>query len=64
MALIPQREISGTFIVRVDDTVVWDRRDERTQGFPEAKVLKQLVRDQISPEQNLGHSDAKPNPFG
>lgn len=60
MSLIPQREIAGTFIVRVDGRVIWDRTKEDTKGFPEAKELKQLIRDQISPAQNLGHSDSKP----
>ena len=26
-------------------------------GFPEAKVLKQRVRDQIDPDRDLGHND-------
>lgn len=59
VALIPQREVSGTFVVRVDGKVVWDRRDERTPGFPEAKLLKQLVRNEIAPEQDLGHSEPR-----
>ena len=25
--------------------------------FPESKELKQLIRDRIAPEKNLGHSD-------
>ena len=28
--------------------------------FPEAKELKQLVRDHINPKRNLGHSDRRP----
>jgi hypothetical protein len=28
-------------------------------GFPEAKELKQLVRDRVSPDKDLGHSDKK-----
>lgn len=35
--------------------LLWDRKTEG--GFPETKVLKQLVRDQIDPKRNLGHSD-------
>lgn len=35
--------------------LVWSRADEG--GFPEIKVLKQRVRDQIAPERDLGHSD-------
>ena len=26
-------------------------------GFPEVKALKQLVRDVVNPEKDLGHSD-------
>ncbi|GAB7340543.1 hypothetical protein MBLNU457_6958t1 [Dothideomycetes sp. NU457] len=35
--------------------LLWDRKTEG--GFPETKVLKQLVRDQIDPKRDLGHSD-------
>jgi len=45
----------GVFEVTIDGVQVWSRR---TQGrFPEAKELKQVVRDQIAPERSLGHSD-------
>jgi predicted Rdx family selenoprotein len=36
--------------------LVWDRAVQ--DGFPEMKVLKQLVRDQIDPSRFLGHSDS------
>ncbi len=45
----------GIFEVRVDDTLVWSRRDEGR--FPEAKELKQRVRDIVAPELDLGHSE-------
>lgn len=45
----------GTFIVTVDGAVVWSRKDEGR--FPEAKELKQRVRDVIAPDKSLGHSD-------
>lgn len=45
----------GTFVIAVDGTTVWDRTVDG--GFPEAKVLKQRVRDIIDPERGLGHSD-------
>ena len=45
----------GTFVIDVDGTTVWDRTVDG--GFPEAKVLKQRVRDRIDPERSLGHSD-------
>ncbi|KAH7406092.1 seleno protein W family protein [Phaeosphaeria sp. MPI-PUGE-AT-0046c] len=35
--------------------LLWDRKAEG--GFPETKVLKQLVRDHIDPTRDLGHSD-------
>lgn len=35
--------------------VLWDRKEKG--GFPEVKVLKQLVRDCIDPKRDLGHSD-------
>ncbi|GHD61381.1 SelT/SelW/SelH family protein [Jeongeupia chitinilytica] len=49
----------GIFQVHVDGTLVWDRKQEG--GFPEAKVLKQRVRDVIAPDKPLGHSDRPAN---
>ena len=37
------------------EVLLWDRKAEN--GFPEAKVLKQRLRDHIEPGKNLGHSD-------
>jgi predicted Rdx family selenoprotein len=37
---------------------VWERK--RDGGFPEAKVLKQRVRDVITPTKDLGHSECTP----
>lgn len=37
------------------EALIWDRKAEG--GFPEAKVLKQRVRDHIEPGRGLGHSD-------
>ncbi|RYU60004.1 SelT/SelW/SelH family protein [Methylolobus aquaticus] len=45
----------GVFVVAVDGVVVWSRKDEGR--FPDAKELKQRVRDLIAPERHLGHSD-------
>jgi selenoprotein W-related protein len=53
VALIPGT--GGIFEVRVDEEVVWSRKVEG--GFPEIKVLKQRVRDQVAPAKDLGHSD-------
>ena len=54
VTLVPDG-VGGRFIVRVGDTVVWDRK--RDGGFPEIKVLKQRVRDAAAPDKDLGHSD-------
>ena len=35
--------------------LIWCRATE--QGFPEAKTLKQRLRDQIAPGHDLGHND-------
>lgn len=35
--------------------VIWDRKEQG--GFPESKLLKQLVRDELNPDKFLGHSD-------
>mmetsp|Transcript_3644 Transcript_3644/g.4793 ORF Transcript_3644/g.4793 Transcript_3644/m.4793 type:complete len:133 (+) Transcript_3644:2-400(+) len=45
----------GEFIVSVDDTIVWNRREDN--GFPGAAELKRRIRDIINPEASLGHSD-------
>ena len=55
VALIPSRGLSGTFTVRINGEVIWDRK--ANGGFPEIKELKQLVRDKIDPNKSLGHSD-------
>lgn len=45
----------GVFVVSVDGAVVWSRKAENR--FPEAKELKQRVRDVIAPDKHLGHSE-------
>ena len=47
---------NGVFEVRLDGETLFARRTEGR--FPEAKELKQLVRDRIAPGRSLGHSDA------
>ncbi len=53
VALVPGT--GGIFHVHCDGTLVWDRKEQN--GFPDIKLLKQLVRDQIAPERKLGHID-------
>lgn len=45
----------GIFVVRLDDEILFSRKE--AGRFPEAKELKQLVRDRIAPGKSLGHSD-------
>ncbi len=53
LALVPSND--GIFDVYLDGELLFSRKK---QGhFPEAKQLKQLVRDRINPELSLGHSD-------
>ena len=52
--LIPS-ETGGAYIISTNDRVIFDRKVEGR--FPEIKELKQMVRDVISPEKDLGHTD-------
>lgn len=52
LALVPGT--GGIFEVPVDRDVVWSRADHGR--FPEIKELKQLVRDRIALDRDLGHS--------
>ncbi|KAJ2517448.1 hypothetical protein GGI11_002834 [Coemansia sp. RSA 2049] len=54
VALVPTK--GGIFTVYVDGYMVFDRKTE--ERFPEMKELKQLVRNRISPDMSLGHSDS------
>lgn len=50
-----QPATGGTFIITCDGEQIWERKADG--GFPEAKVLKQRVRDKVWPDRDLGHSD-------
>nr|WP_247682630.1 MULTISPECIES: SelT/SelW/SelH family protein [Pseudoalteromonas] len=45
----------GTFKIYYNNTLIWCR--ELDEGFPEAKILKRRVRDQLDPSRSLGHID-------
>ncbi len=53
LALIPAS--GGLFEVRLNGETIWSR--EKEGRFPELKELKQLVRDQVAPHRDLGHSE-------
>lgn len=50
-------ETGGHYSIRINDVTIFDRKEYG--GFAEIKELKQLLRDVVSPEKSLGHSDKK-----
>ncbi len=52
VALVPGT--GGILEVRLEGKVIFSREQQRR--FPESKELKQLVRDRIAPDKDLGHS--------
>ena len=53
IALVPGT--GGVFEIRLGDDVIWSRQE--MERFPDIKELKQLVRDRVAPERDLGHSE-------
>ena len=45
----------GVFRIFYNDELIWDRTVDG--GFPDAKALKQRVRDRLDPGRDLGHID-------
>lgn len=45
----------GEFEVRLNGAIIFSRK--AAGRFPESKELKQLIRDVIAPERDLGHSE-------
>jgi selenoprotein W-related protein len=56
VTLVPS-ETGGAFHISVGEKRIFDR--ESYGGFPEIKIIKQLVRDVVNPEKSLGHADRK-----
>ena len=54
VTLIPDGT-GGVFDVEIDGQLVWSRAEQHR--FPEPKEIKQLVRDIVAPERDLGHID-------
>ncbi|MDH7795392.1 MULTISPECIES: SelT/SelW/SelH family protein [unclassified Beijerinckia] len=53
VALVPAT--GGRFEIRFNDEIIWERKADG--GFPDAKALKQRVRDRLDPGRDLGHID-------
>jgi selenoprotein W-related protein len=47
----------GVFEITINGNPVWSRKE--TGRFPDIKELKQLVRDHVAPDKNLGHSERR-----
>ena len=45
----------GVFTIRLNDEILFSKKEEGR--FPESKEIKQMIRDQILPDMDLGHSD-------
>ncbi len=50
-------ETAGRYAISINNDIIFDRKQQGR--FPEIKELKQLVRDAVAPDKNLGHSDHK-----
>ena len=50
-----QPGIGGILEIRLNDNLIFSRKE--SGRFPEAKEIKQLIRDQLDPKRDLGHSD-------
>ena len=53
VALVPGT--GGVFRIEYEGQALWDRKTDG--GFPDAKTLKQRVRDRLDPGRDLGHID-------
>ena len=55
ITLIPSN-IAGIFEIRYGREIIWERGKKK--GMPEIKELKQIVRDLVAPNKDLGHIDS------
>lgn len=55
--MLQPSEVNGRFTITVNENKIFDRKE--SNGFPEIKFLKQLIRDKVNPSKSLGHSDQK-----
>ena len=54
ISLLPSKE-GGIFQILLNDKIIWDRKIDGNNL--DLKLIKQKVRDIISPNKDLGHSD-------
>ena len=54
LVLVPST--GGVFTVLLNGDEIFSRKEQGR--FPESKELKQLIRDKIDPDMDLGHSDS------
>ena len=47
--------LGGVFTIRLNDEILFSKKEEGR--FPESKEIKQMIRDRILPDMDLGHSD-------
>ncbi|KTS73715.1 selenoprotein [Pseudomonas oryzihabitans] len=52
----------GVFEIGCGGELLWERK--RDGSFPDARTLKNLVRDRLFPERDLGHSEGKRSEAG
>ena len=45
----------GVFTIRLNDEIMFSKKEEGR--CPDSKDIKQMIRDQILPDMDLGHSD-------
>lgn len=45
----------GIFEMSINNKLIWSLKEQGR--FPEIKELKKIVRDQIAPDRDLGHTD-------
>jgi len=55
VALIPGS--GGIFEVRLNGERLWNKK--QAGRYPEPKEIKQLTRDRVAPQKDLGHSDRR-----
>lgn len=53
VALVPGT--GGIFLITYNEETIWERNADG--GFPDARTIKQRVRDRLDPGRDLGHID-------